>query len=77
MKSCKSLLPEVKEITPFGRGNQIRLCKFLRNPGFYLPTGNPPVVQLEFISRYLSCLSGVWGIGISFRPDRGDQSVWH
>lgn len=56
LESYKSLLPEVMEITPFGRGNQIRLCKFPRNASFYLSPLEISVVQLELISRYLICL---------------------
>lgn len=48
------LLLGVREMTPFGRREQIH--KFLRNDGFYLLARNPPIVQVVFISGYLSCL---------------------
>lgn len=47
-----SLLPET---TPFGKQNWIH--KFLRNAAFYLPTKNPPTVQVELISRYMNHLA--------------------
>lgn len=54
LESYKSLLPEVKKMAHFGRGN--RLYKFLRNVSFSLTTRNPPKVRLPLTSRYLGCL---------------------
>lgn len=33
-------------------GNQV--LQFLRKPGFYVISRNPPIVQVEFISGYLN-----------------------
>lgn len=53
--SCqKSFPPAVREMTPFGRGNQHH--KFLRNASFYLTTRNPPTVRVGPIFVYLDCL---------------------
>lgn len=46
-----SLLPET---TPFG-GRELG-SQVLEGCPFYLPTGNPPTVQVELISRYMNCL---------------------
>lgn len=58
-----SLLPEVGEFTPLGRGYPGHT--FLRNSGFYLMARDPPVVQIE--------LSGlpfeVWETGVSIKSN--------
>lgn len=48
-------LPEVREMSPFSRGEQA--LKFLRNSGFYVASRNPSVLQTELVSGYLDSLS--------------------
>lgn len=56
-ESNLSLLPVIREMFPLGR-EEVASQIFLRNAGFYLITRNPPIAQVEPISRYLECLLG-------------------
>lgn len=55
IRSHMSLLPEVREMALFGRG-ETGFTSPLRSSDFYLHTRNPSIVQVEFISRYMDNL---------------------
>lgn len=73
------LLPDVREMTPFGREE----LAFLRSAGFYLTRENPFVVLLELIPGYLICLLEFWELAfplvLTFLPllmVRGDAIIF-
>lgn len=51
----RALMPEGREMTPFGRGEPVSQVP---KECFYLISRNPPIVQGELISGYLGCLLG-------------------
>lgn len=63
LESHVSLLPEIMEMTSFGRWELI--CKFLRNAGFHL-IPRKPTVQLDVVSGYLD----------SLKPNSGHLGTW-
>lgn len=60
-----SLLPQLREMTPFFVARK-QFLKFPRNAGFYLTIRNPPIVQIVLMGLPF----GIWGIRVSFGPNR-------
>lgn len=58
-----SLLPEGREMTPFGIWQWF--YKFVGNAGFYLIARNHLIVQFELISLYIDCLLELEELGFS------------